>query len=220
MIDGANPNITDSIARFDRQQFWAQDFDLASAARSNELVRVPAVTQIVVDPRAFDSATGVSSTLSVGTMFVRLGSQATSAMRLEPGIKFTIPPTTDFYFSSEVQADRMARVYFLPRAFSLAFYLRFDPAFQADLTVDQITINDTAGQLITPALPGRKSVMIQNANAIGGDYVEVSSDSTFTYGNGMSLAPGQAIWWSASTSAIYGRCNTGDTADVRYSVEA
>lgn len=210
-----DPTIIDAAGRQDRQDPAILDFDL-SILRSNVAFDFPLSTVLAGDPLAYDGPTTPSTTLFTGYLFVRVQRVAADPVRIEAGGNFKMPPTTRIFVSNPAQAGKMIRLYCLPRAYDLKFYLRFDTPFVGGAAASGVTVT-VANTLITPALAGRQSVMIQNANAIGGQPVFISPTSPAAV-TSLQLSPLQVMVFDRSTTGWWGITAAG-TADVRVIVE-
>lgn len=216
---GQFPGILNSTGQMDRQDPTFIDIDLTIARATPQLIQLPFTSTVLVgDPLAYDGETTASGTLYTGYVYVRPEKTSAAPVRLEAGGNFKMPPTNKIYIQNPAQSSRMIRVYALPLAYDLKFYLRFDTPAVAAATFGQVTITSTA-TLIAASQPGRHSLMMQNNNAAGSDEMYIGPSASVTTATGLRVSAQQTFWFDQDTAAWYGICQAAKTADCRFIIE-
>lgn len=86
------------------------DIDLTSA-RDNVEIKIPGATRIYCAQDAFDSATVLSTTLSVGHAFARFNNNTDAPVIMKKGRLYMIEPSGRMFFTNTAQANKMMRLY-------------------------------------------------------------------------------------------------------------
>lgn len=194
------------------------DIDLSVARSNPTLFQVQPCWGIAVDPAAYatPATTTPSSTLFCGVASVQIGRPTMDPIRLEGGSLVKFPPgVTQLWITNAAQASHMMRLYICPPPWEVKFYLKADVPFVGPASAFAVAVTNAA-TLISAAQPDRASIMVANNDPALVLYVGFTSGVTTA--TGFPIAPGEAAWWAANTSAVYG-ISPGANIDARVTVE-